>query len=133
MAQSYYKTPQILTRHWLWSLEKRNWDMEAIYFNWQKKQAPAIFLSLTGQAKEALVSDDINTLSCDKGVETLIKEFDKLYLKDRQYSAYKVYGQFEKFCWLKSMSISKCIIEFECLFWHISFWTMPIFPSSTNN
>ena len=78
MAQSYYKTPQILTRHWLWSLEKRNWDMEAIYFNWQKKQAPAIFLSLTGQAKEALVGDDINKLSCDKGVETLIKEFDKI-------------------------------------------------------
>ena len=58
---------------------------------------------------------DFNRPSCHKGVESLIEEFDKLYLKDSQYSAYKAYEQFDKFCRLKSMIISNYIIKFECL------------------
>ena len=58
---------------------------------------------------------DFNRPSCHKGVENLIEEFDKLYLKDSQYSAYKAYEQFDKFCRLKSMIISNYIIKFECL------------------
>ena len=58
---------------------------------------------------------DFNRPSCHKGVENLIEEFDKLYLKDNQYSAYKAYEQFDKFCRLKSMTISNYIIKFECL------------------
>ena len=54
----------------------------------KKKQAPAIFLSLIGQARKAIVGLDI---SCDQGVENLIEELDKLYLKDSQYSAYEAY------------------------------------------
>ena len=57
----------------------------------KKKQAHAAFLSLTGQARKAIVGLDIDKLSCDQGVENLIEELDKLYLKDSQYSAYEAY------------------------------------------
>ena len=64
---------------------------EAIYFIWQKETSSCYFLDLTGQAREAIVGLDINRLSCDEGVENLIEELDKLYLKNSQYSAYEAY------------------------------------------
>ena len=82
----------------------------------KKKQAPAIFFSLAGQAREAIVGFAINKLSCYQGFENLIEELDKLYLKDSQYSAYEAYEQFKKFCRTKSMSIGNYIIKFERLY-----------------
>ena len=96
----------------------------------KKKQAPAIFLSLIGQAREAIVSLDINRLSCDQGVQNLIGELDKLYLKDSQDSAYKAYKQFEKFCRPKSMKISNYIIKFEHLYNKIKNFNMTLPDSS---
>ena len=55
----------------------------------KKKQAPAIFLTLTGQAREAILELDPNTLPVDSGVQNLIKPLDNLYLKDRDYSAFE--------------------------------------------
>ena len=62
--------------------------MANVYFFGKKKQATAIFLTLTGQAREAIVELDPDTLPVDGGVENLIKALDNLYLKDRNYSAY---------------------------------------------
>ena len=100
MAQSNYKAPPILTTdidYEIWKKETEIWRL--FTSNDKKKQAPAIFfLSLISQAREAIVSLDINRLSCDQGVENLIEKLDNLYLKDFQYSAYEAYEQFEKFC-----------------------------------
>ena len=99
MAQSNYKAPLILTTDIDYEVWKKEIEMWRLFTSIdKKKQAPAIFLSLTGQAKEAIVGLDINKLSCDQRIENLIEELDKLYLKDSQYSAYKVYEQFENFC-----------------------------------
>ena len=76
----------------------------------------AIFLGLTGQAREAIVELDINKLSCHQRVEYLIEELGKLDFKGSRYSAYEAYEQFEKFCRLKSVNISNYIIEFEHLY-----------------
>ena len=83
-------------------------------------------MSLTGQAREAIVSPDINRLPCDQDVEILIEELDKLYLKDSQYSAYEAYEQFEKFCRPKSMNISNYIIEFNIRFNKIKNFNMTL-------
>ena len=55
----------------------------------KKKQAPAIFLTLTGQAREAILKLEPNTLPVDRGVQNLIKALDNLYLKDRDYLAFE--------------------------------------------
>ena len=55
----------------------------------KKKQAPAIFLTLTGQAREAILKLEPNTLPVDGGVQNLIKALDNLYLKDRDYLAFE--------------------------------------------
>ena len=54
----------------------------------KKKQAPAIFLTLTGPAREAILELDPNTLPVDGEVQNL-KPLDNLYLKDRDYSAFE--------------------------------------------
>ena len=111
------KASPILTTdidHEIWKKEIEIWRLFTSVN--KKKQAPAIFLSLAGQAREAVVSLDINRLFCDHGVENLREELDKSYLKDSQYSAYEPYEQFEKFCRPKSVNISNYIIEFERLY-----------------
>ena len=84
------------------------------------------FLSLTGQARLVIVSLDINRLSRDQGVENLIEELDKFYLKDSQYSAYEAYEQFEKFCRPKSVNIRNYIIKFERLYNKIKNFNMAL-------
>ena len=111
------KAPPILTTdidYEIWKKEIEIWRLFTSVD--KKKQAPAIFLSLAGQAREAIVSLDINRLFCDHGVENLREELDKPYLKDSQYTAYEPYEQFEKFCRPKSVNISNYIIEFERLY-----------------
>ena len=64
----------------------------------KKKQAPAIFLTLTGQAREAVLVLDVDTLTGDYGVKNLIECLDQLFLKDETYLAYEAYETFENIC-----------------------------------
>ena len=75
MAQSNYKVPPILTTdidYEIWEKEIEIWRL--FTSSDKNKKAPAIFLSLTGQAREAIVGLDITRLSCDQGVENLTEE-----------------------------------------------------------
>ena len=89
MAQSNnYKAPPILTDdvdYEKWKKEIKTWWMFTSLE--KKKQAPAIFLTLKGQAHEAILGLDPNTLPVDSGVQNL-KPLDNLHLKDRDYSAF---------------------------------------------
>ena len=91
MAQSNnYKAPPILTDdvdYEKWKKEIKIWWMFTSLE--KKKQAPAIFLTLTGQAREAILKLEPNTLPVDRGVQNLIKALDNLYLKDRDYLAFE--------------------------------------------
>ena len=91
MAQSNnYKAPPILTDdvdYEKWKKEIKTWWMFTSLE--KKKQAPAIFSTLTGQAREAILELDLNTLLVDSGVQNLIKPLDNLYLKERDYSAFE--------------------------------------------
>ena len=55
----------------------------------QEKQGPAIFLTLEGKAREAVLNLDIKDIKGSNGVENIIKALDKLFKKDKLQSAYK--------------------------------------------
>ena len=118
MAKNF-KAPPTLgdnaeTSYETWKKEIQIWQM---YTSIEKtKQAPAIFLTLTGQSREAILEMDINVLNTDEGVEKLITKLDSLYLKDSQHSAYEAYDKFEKFSRPSSMLMNDYIIEFERLY-----------------
>ena len=80
-----------------------------------KKQGPAIFLTLEGRAREAVLELDVDKISAESGVQEIINKLDTLYLKDKTQSAFEAYDTFEKFRRPKEMSMSEYINEFERL------------------
>ena len=63
----------------------------------EEKRAPAIFMTLTGEAREAILNMDIEKLTEKAGVNNLMAELDKMYLKDESLQAYEAYETFEQF------------------------------------
>ena len=82
-----------------------------------EKKGPAVFLSLTGQARDAVrqnvASDQLKT---KEGLKHVFDCLDKLYLKDSTCLAYEAYEEFEKFIRPSDMKISDYIIKFEQLY-----------------
>ena len=82
-----------------------------------EKKGPAVFLSLTGQARDAVRENVPNDKLKDKdGVKNVLDCLDKLYLKDSTCLAYEAYEEFEKFVRPSDMKISDYIIKFEQLY-----------------
>ena len=95
-----------------------NWEREIKI--WQcvtdlekKKQAPATYLSLEGQARQCYADIKVETLHSDSGVDELIKKLKTLYDKDVEQAAFIAYEEFETFQRPPSMSILDYINEFE--------------------
>ena len=61
------------------------------------KARSAIFLSLEGKAKEAVLELEIENISGINGVKNIIEKLDSLYKKDKVQVAYETYNTFEKF------------------------------------
>ena len=54
----------------------------------KKKQGLAIYLTLSGKAREAVLELDIEKVNDDSGVDNVLKHLDKLSLQDSNQSAY---------------------------------------------
>ena len=89
--------------------------MATFYIIRRKKYGPAIFLSLSGQAREAVLELELDKLNDDNGVKNVLETLDKLYVKDDTHSAYEAYKRLETFSRAPSMTVSDYIIEFERL------------------
>ena len=117
MASKDFKAPPTLNEkivYSTWKKELKIW--EAFTSIEKKKQAPAIFLTLSGQAREAVLEIDLEKLASDDGVKNLVAALDELYLVDETCSAYEAYEAFEKFVRPSEMTISDYIIHFERLY-----------------
>ena len=76
-----------------WECEIKIWqcvtDLE------KKKQAPAIYLSWEGQARQRCADIKIETLRTDSEVDELIKKLKTLYDKDAEQAAFIASEEFE--------------------------------------
>ena len=110
------KNPPMLndsTDYELWKKEVSLWQ---ICSNYDKKtQAPAIVMSLCGNAKEAALEMEIETLNADDGVTELLKVLDGLYLKDENQRKYVSLKSLEQFKRSPTQSLDSYINEFERL------------------
>ena len=114
---SNYKAPPVFKKdmsYEAWKKELAIWttftDLD------KKKQGPAIFLSLNGKPRASVLELDVGVVSGDKGVEAILEQLDKLYLKDRHQTAYLAYEAFEKFQRPVAMSMTDFINEFERMY-----------------
>ena len=93
-----FKVPPTLGKDSLyvtWKKEIKVW--EAFTSVPEEKCAPAIFMTLTGEAREVILNMDIEKLTEKAGVNNLMAELDKMYLKDESLQAYEAYETFEQF------------------------------------
>ena len=85
-----------------WKKEIKIW--EAFMSVPEEERVLAIFMILTGEAREAILSMDIEKLTEKTGVNSLMAELDKMYLKDESSQAHEAYETFGKFVWPSGMS-----------------------------
>ena len=116
MASSNFKAPPSLSKSscyddWLKEIEiwQAFTDLAA------EKQGPAVFLTLEGKAREAMLNMDIEKIKGRDGVENIVTELNKLYLKDKLEMAYETYDAFAQFRRPADMSMKDYINEFERL------------------
>ena len=114
-SQSFKAPPALSKRHTydMWLKEIKIW--ECFTDLPKRKQAPAIFLTLEGKAREAVLQLPVDSLNCDDGIANVVKQLDKLFLVDKAQSAYQTYDSFEKLRRPSNMTMSDYINEFERL------------------
>ena len=69
---------------------------------------------------------DIEKLTEKTGVNNLIVELDKMYLKDESSKAHETYESFEKFVWPSGMNMSDYFIKSEQLYFNAKSFDMEI-------
>ena len=85
--------------------------MEAFTFVPEEKHTPAIFMTLTGEAREATLN--IEKLTEKTSENNLMAELHKMCLKDESSQAYVAYESFEKYVRTSGMTIFDYVIKFE--------------------
>ena len=92
----------------------------------EEKHTPAIFITLAGEAREAILNMDIEKLTETAGVNNSMVELDKMYVKNKSSLTYEVYETFEKLLRPLGTSISGYVIKFEQLYFTVISFHMEI-------
>ena len=92
-----------------WKNDVKVWCLLCKY---KDKTGPAVYISLKGDAKDAVRSIDIKDLATDNGVDLILKELDKIYLKDEttlSFCAIKIFVAYRR---TEDQTFKKFIVEF---------------------
>ena len=116
MATSSYKKPPTLgdgENYEQWLKEIKIWQM---FTDLPKaKQGAALFLTLSGKARDIARDIDVDSLASDDGIKIIIEKLNPLYLKDKVQNAYIQYEPFEAYKRPKELNMKDYINEFERL------------------
>ena len=113
MAQSYKNPPSLEpeTVYETWKNELAIWKLVTDVK--PEKQALAVTLSLSGQARAKALEIDAAELNTVDGMNILLTSLDTLFLQDEVDLAYKAYSDFERLTKGDDMSMGDFIIEYE--------------------
>ena len=94
----------------LWKREIQLWRLASNIS--PSRQAPAV-LSLTGQARTAILEMDISLLNAEDGMDKLVEKLDTLFLEDKNQSAFICYENFKNYHRECNTSINDYLIQFD--------------------
>ena len=80
-----------------------------------KKQGMALFLSLQGDARKAASKVPLAQMKTETGLQKVLDELDKFFLKDKDRSAFLAYDKFNAFRRPEGMSVKDFLVKFELL------------------
>ena len=79
-----------------------------------EKQGPAVFLTLTGKAREAVLNDvEPTDLSAGDGLMKLTNSLDTIYLKDESQTQFAAFDDFITYRRKSSEGLKNFLIEFD--------------------
>ena len=79
----------------------------------KERQGAAIFLSLEGQAQDAILELSEGEIASANGVKNIIDHLDKLFKKDETLQKYQALEAFETYHRPTNTTIQEFLIEFE--------------------
>ena len=82
----------------------------------KEKQAHTVILAMAGKPRTVATQLDPDSLAVEDGLDILIREMDKLFLKDNTQQLFCAIDTFEKFRRPKAMSMDDYIAEFTRLY-----------------
>ena len=98
-----------------WKEEVYIWSEYVMDKTPMNKQGLALFLSLEGDARKAAAKVKLVDMKKDNGLETVLKELDKFFMKDKDREAFLSYDRFHSFRRPAGMSVKDFLIKFELL------------------
>ena len=81
-----------------------------------KSKASQVFLSLTGEAEDAVLQLEEEEIYSDQGFTKIIEKLDLLYKKDETLQKYQYMEKFEAYKRTSNMSIMQHIHQFDMLY-----------------
>ena len=117
MASRDFKAPPPMRQDLPYSEWKHEIKVWKAFTSLEKsKLGPALFLSLSGSARDAAREVSIEILNSDTGLDALIEKLDELFLKDENNAAFEAYDAFERYERPSGMSVFEYINTFERLY-----------------
>ena len=79
----------------------------------KKKQALAVALLLNGRPRDIALEIQADDLNKDDGMTTLIRELDKVFMREEKDRAYEAYSEFDRVSRRDGASMAEYIADFE--------------------
>ena len=98
-----------------WKNEVHAWSILVVEKIPKTKQGIALFLSLKGDARKAASKVPLSDMQKDEGLNLVLAELDKFFLKDKDRAAFLAYDKFNAFRRPDGMSIKEFLMKFELL------------------
>ena len=111
MAASNMKTPPALEseeQYLEWVNDLKIWQLLTDLP--KAKQGPAVYLSLTGRARECVQDITPEQLSADDGVTTITTKLDAIFKKDQNTRAYLAFKEFYDYRRSAGIPITKFLL-----------------------
>lgn len=112
--QSTLKTPPVLvdeTTYAEWKNDVQIWQLFTDLA--KKKQGPAVYLSLTGHARECVRDLTPAVIGGDDGVQAITDKLDTLFLQDENTLAYIAFKEFYDYKRPSGVNITDFLVRFE--------------------
>ena len=111
MASKYFAPPALLKDNYsTWKKEMQIWKLATSLD--KTKRALIVFLSLEGNAREAVLELDTAVFNSEDGMKNLYEKLDTLFLEDINQSAFRADETFESYWRLPGTSLENFLIDF---------------------
>ena len=92
----------------------------------KKKRGLAVFLSLTGQAREYVRALGDEEIGKETGVKSIIERLDKIFLKDSDTRAYIAVKKFYNYRRMSGVNITDFVVEVDQLYHKLAQFDMKL-------